>query len=313
MTSTFLSTAPGPFLSDGGLETTMVFEMGFDLPLFAAYPLLDTARGRAALRTYYARYLQIARTHGTGFILESPTWRCSTGWGARLGHDADEIDRLNRESIDFLRLLRDHLGRDMAVVISGNIGPKGDGYCPDEMLTAQDAMNYHMHQVHSFADAGAEVVTAITMTHSGEAAGVVLAARAMRLPCVIGFTTETDGLLPSGETLTEAINAVDNATHGGPDYYMVNCAHPDHFAHAMPTGALAGRIGGIRANASRLSHAELDNSETLDAGDPQELAQDYKALARALPNLRVYGGCCGTDHRHVDCIAAMVGKTLTTA
>lgn len=313
MTSTFPSTASGPFLSDGGLETSLIFEMGFDLPLFAAYPLLDSAKGRAALRTYYARFLKIARNHRTGFILESPTWRCSTGWGAQLGHSADDIDRLNRDAIDFLRLLKDHLGRDMDVVISGNIGPKGDGYSPDELLTAQAAMDYHLHQVHSFADAGADVVTAVTMTHSGEAAGVVLAAQALNMPCVIGFTTETDGLLPSGETLAEAIDAVDNATHGGPDYYMVNCAHPDHFADALPGGAVARRIGGIRANASRLSHAELDACETLDPGNPEELAQDYRRLSAQLPNLRVFGGCCGTDHRHVGCIAEVVSRTLADA
>ena len=302
-----------PFLTDGGIETTLIFEMGHDLPLFAAYPLLASETGRESLRSYFRSHLEIAERRGLGFVLESPTWRCSTGWGAQLGHDEGAIAQFNRDAIRLMEELRTGSTSTAPIVISGNIGPRGDGYRADIMMTAQEARAYHAHQVDVFAGTAVDLVTAVTMTHSGEATGVVLAAQAADMPCAIGFTTETDGRLPSGETLAEAIAAVDAATGGGPAYYMVNCAHPDHFADALPGGRLAERIRGIRANASRLSHAELDEAEALDSGDPRELARDYARLKAQLPNLTVFGGCCGTDHRHVGCIADAVAGAHAAA
>ncbi|WP_172298197.1 homocysteine S-methyltransferase family protein [Pseudoruegeria sp. HB172150] len=302
-----------PFVTDGGIETTLIFEMGFDLPLFAAYPLLESDAGRDAFRQYYGHYLQIAQCNGLGFVLESPTWRCSHGWGAKLGHDAERIRAFNHAAIVLMEELRAGQSGGTPMVISGNIGPAGDGYRPEEMLTAEAARAYHTAQIEAFAETAADMVTAVTITHTGEAAGVVLAAKAAGLPCAIAFTTETDGRLPSGETLAEAIETVDALTGGGPVYYMINCAHPDHFSGALPNGLTAGRIRGIRANASRLSHAELDEAEELDGGDPHELAQDYVRLTGLLPNLHIFGGCCGTDYRHVSCIAKAISGELSAA
>jgi S-methylmethionine-dependent homocysteine/selenocysteine methylase len=237
-------------------------------------------------------------------VLETPTWRASSRWGAELGYDADALDRINRASIAFLRDLG--LERpDVDVVVSGNLGPKGDGYNPEETLTPEAAADYHRPQIESFAAAGADRVTLLTGTHTGEPIGIVHAAVDVGIPVVIAFTVETDGRLPSGQTLHEAVAEVEAATGGAPLHYGINCAHPDHFAQALTADpAVTKRISLLRANASRKSHAELDEADELDAGDPVELSRQYAELRSRHPDLQVLGGCCGTDARHVDAIAA---------
>lgn len=292
-------------LTDGGLETTLVFHEDIDLPLFAAYILLENMEGREILRRYYERYVDIAERAGTGFVLESPTWRCSKGWGAKLGHDENAIERFNREAIELLADIRRKTGPRKPVVISGCIGPRGDGYVPEGLMTIEEAEQYHRHQIGVLAATAADMVTAVTMNYTAEAIGIARAAETSGIPPVVSFTLETDGRLPSGQSLRDAIREVDAATDSAPAYYMINCAHPDHFADiVLDDGSeWTSRIRGLRANASRKSHAELDASATLDDGNPEELGRDYASLTGLLPNVTVFGGCCGTDHRHVDAIA----------
>jgi S-methylmethionine-dependent homocysteine/selenocysteine methylase len=288
------------FMTDGGIETTLIFEFGFDLPDFAAFPLLKTDAGRAALKAYYRRHADIARAHGNGFIFESATWRASQDWGDRLGFSVSEIAAANRNAVALLEEIRAEYPA-MPSVISGCIGPRGDGYDPGELMTAAEAEGYHEAQVRSFADTAAELVTAITITNTPEAIGITRAAQLESVPVVISFTVETDGRLPTGQLLGDAIEEVDAATDNGPVYYMLNCAHPDHFRDTLANGdAWLRRLCGIRANASRLSHAELDEAEELDDGNPEETGRDYAELRRMLPHLVVFGGCCGTDHRHIE-------------
>lgn len=292
----------GPlFLSDSSLETWLSFEKGVDLPEFAAFPLIETDQGRAMLGEHWQRHIAIAMEHGTGLILGTPTWRASADWGARLGYDAGALDRINQACVMFLQAIRADAGVDIPLPISGQLGPKGDGYFPETLLTPEEAEAYHSAQIASFAAAGADMVTAMTLPHSGEATGIARAAAEAGLPCVIAFTTETDGRLPSGQSLGEAIETIDAATAASPLYYMINCAHPDHFERVLdPDAPWIGRLAGLRANASRLSHTELDNAETLDDGDPSELGRLYAALRERLPALSVLGGCCGTDTRHLE-------------
>jgi S-methylmethionine-dependent homocysteine/selenocysteine methylase len=293
------------FLTDGGIETTLIFEDGFELPDFAAFGLLADPAGRAALERYFDRYARIAVEHGVGIVLETPTWRASTDWGARVGLDADAVAAVNRDAVALLQGTRDaHQRPGVPIVISGCIGPRGDGYAPSELMTASEARSYHALQARAFVEAGADLVTAITMTYAAEAIGVAEAARSAGLPVVLSFTVETDGHLPDGSTLEAAITEVDGATEGYPAYYMINCAHPTHFAEVLdPVAAWTQRIGGIRANASMASHAELDEAEELDAGDPVDLAERYVELRRTHPTIKVLGGCCGTNHEHVGAIA----------
>ncbi|MEA3539584.1 MAG: homocysteine S-methyltransferase family protein [Pseudomonadota bacterium] len=294
------------FLTDGGLETTLIFHDGIDLPHFAAFDLMRTQEGRRALHAYYLRYLEIAQANGTGFILESPTWRASPDWGALLGYSEAALAESNRESIALMHELKSAYATDlMPVVVSGCIGPRGDGYVADAIMSTDAARDYHAFQANIFAEACADMVTAITMTNTPEAIGIARAAEAAGLPVALSFTLETDGCLPTGQSLAEAINAVDDATGGFPAYYMINCAHPDHFAAVLKTsGDWTQRVRGLRTNASRMSHAELNEAPELDDGNPDELGAQNAALLRVLPALTVLGGCCGTDHRHVGAMCA---------
>lgn len=294
------------FLTDGGLETTLVFLDGMELPCFAAFPLLENGAGRRRLRDYFALYIATAKRHRAGFLLASPTWRANADWGAKLGYDAAALDRINRRSIEFLSELREeHASAETPIVLSGIIGPRGDGYRPGARMTAAQAERYHAAQIESFREGGADMVEAQTLNYPEEAIGIARAARAAGMPVAISFTVETDGRLPSGDTLAAAIGETDRATEGAPAYYMINCAHPTHIEAALVAGApWLRRISGLRCNASRKSHAELDAATELDAGDPAELGRHYRALGGRLANLAVLGGCCGTDHRHIAAIAA---------
>jgi len=294
----------GLFLTDGGIETVLIFHEGLDLPAFAAFDLLKDDAGTDALRRYYAPYAALAREHGVGFVAESPTWRASPRWAKEIGYGADDLDRFNRQAIALMEELRAQYERDGApVVISGCIGPQDDGYNPAQRLSAEAAEAYHATQIATFADTAADMVTAITMTYADEAVGLTRAAVRAGLPVVISFTVETDGRLPSGQALGDAIEQVDAETGGAPAYYMINCAHPTHFEAVLADGEpWRERIRGLRANASTLSHAELDEAEQLDAGNPSDLADRYARLAERLPRLNVLGGCCGTDQRHLAAI-----------
>jgi homocysteine S-methyltransferase len=291
-----------PMVTDGGLETDLIYHHQVDLPHFAAFPLIDDDTGRTALVRYYEAYVDIARRARAGLQLETPTWRASHDWGERLGYSAASLRRVNRDAVAMLVRLRDRVGLE-SLLISGCLGPRGDGYVAGEQMDPDDAAAYHTPQIEAFAEAGADVVTALTLTGTGEAIGITRAARSAGLPVAVSFTVERDGRLPDGTSLQAAVTTVDAET--APEYFMVNCAHPSHIAPGLAEdGDWRSRILGLRPNASARSHEELDAATELDEGDPLELAQAHDALRRWLPNLTLVGGCCGTDARHV---AAMWG------
>ena len=294
---------PTPVVTDAGLETWLVFEHGIDLPAFAAYPLVATPDGRALLAEYYQHYMAIADGAGAAVLLEAPTWRANPDWAATLGHDRPTLARLIDASVDVVHRLRPRWTSEQPFLVGAIVGPRGDGYRIDVAMDADEAAEYHSFQIGCLADTPVDVVTAMTICYADEAIGITRAAADADLPAVISFTLETDGRLPSGMSIGEAIETTDAATEGYPTHYMINCAHPTHFDHVLDsTAPWATRIGGLRANASTLSHAELDEMAHLDAGDPADLAQRYVDLRSQLPALRVIGGCCGTDHRHVAAI-----------
>ena len=286
--------------TDGGMETTLLFHEGFQLPCFASFPLLGTEDGRAALSRYYEPYLALARDRRIGFVLEAATWRASPDWGTRLGYTLDELAEVNRRAIGFLEPIRDREeepGRPFP--ISAAVGPRGDAYDPEHRLSVGEAERYHAWQMSVLADTAADVVTALTLSYVEEALGIARVATAAGLPVVISFTVETDGRLPSGQPLGEALQQVDEDAGSEVAYFMVNCAHPTHVLPVLEGDGPWSRIGGIRGNASAKSHAELDAAEVLDEGDPEDFARLHGRLRDRLPNVFVVGGCCGTDHRHV--------------
>ncbi len=304
----------GIFLSDGGMETALIFLQGQALPQFASFVLLGDEKGRAELVKYYEHFLPIARGRGVGFVLDTATWRASLDWGRALGYDAGRLAAVNRAAVDLVAALREKWETPATpIVLNGAIGPRGDGYKAGRM-EAQEARDYHAFQVDIFAQGEADMVSAITMNTVNEGVGIALAARAAGMPCVVSFTVETDGRLVDGTILRAAIEATDAATDGAPAYYMVNCAHPSHFEPALSRDeAWVKRIRGVRANASSKSHAELDESTSLDIGDIADLGRRYGALTRSFPSMRILGGCCGTDHRHVAAICEAVAPQSAAA
>lgn len=289
------------FLTDGGLETTLIFNQGFELPEFAAFPLLRDEKGRRAMKEYFQAYADIALNNNLGFVLESMTWRASSSWGKKLGYADAELADANREAMAFLSSIRNACESSQSpMVISGCMGPRGDGYNIAEKMSVAEAEEYHRPQIDALAKSEADMVSAFTMNYTEEAIGLCRAAKEAGIPAVISFTVETDGRLPSGEALGAAIETVDEATGFYPAYYMINCAHPSHFEKVLADGASwLERIHGLRANASAKSHEELDECEEIDDGNPMELGQQYRALREKLPHLNVLGGCCGTDDRHI--------------
>jgi len=300
------------FLTAGGLETTLIFHQGVELPYFAAFVLMGAEDGEARLRKN-ARFAEIARAAGLGFILDAPTWRANRDWGEKLGYDAAALDVVNRRSIKMLIGLRERFETPASpMVVSGTIGPRGDGYRPDDMMSVEKAQAYHSAQIESFAASDADMVAAFTLSYAAEAIGIVRAATEAGMPVAISFTLETDGRLATGMSLRDAIVAVDDATGGAAAYFEINCAHPTHFMQALEADeAWIQRLRGLRANASKRSHAELDASPDLDAGDPAELGREYRDIRRRYGQFTVLGGCCGTDHRHVEqiCLACTADET----
>ena len=293
------------FLTDGGIETTLIFHEGLDLPYFAAFHLLRTREGTDALRKYFRTYAGLAKKLGAGLILETATWRANPDWAAKLEYSASDLETAQRKSVELLEEVRAEAESPKTqVVLSGCVGPRGDGYVPEAVMTEGEAEAYHTPQVETFASTDADLVCAITMNYTEEAVGVALAAKRAGMPVAISFTVETDGRLPTGQTLKSAIERVDAATSAYPAYYMVNCAHPTHFAEALlAKEPWVARVRGLRANASKMSHAELNEAAELDVGDPSAFGREHAELKRSLAQLTVMGGCCGTDERHVEQIA----------
>jgi homocysteine S-methyltransferase len=290
------------FLTDAGMETYLIFHEGAELPYFASFDLMKNDAGVAQVRSYYARYAAMARDAGLGFVFETPTWRANRDWAAKLGYDAQTLADMNRRAVALMAQMRAEYETPRSpMVISGNIGPQGDGYRPDRMMSVNEAQDYHAAQINVFRDTEADFVSAFTLNYVDEAIGVARAAKAAKMPVVISFTVETDGKLPTGQTLKDAITETDRSTDRAPAYYMLNCAHPTHFADALSKDEpWTRRLRGLRANASMRSHAELDAAPDLDAGDPVQLGRQYRDLRSRMKQFTVLGGCCGTDHRHVE-------------
>jgi homocysteine S-methyltransferase len=293
-------------LTDGGLETSLIFRQGIDLPFFAAFPLVQQEDGRAALRAYWEPYLALVREAGVPFMVDTVTWRANPDWASKLGYDARALSEANTAAALFAGALATELED---ATVNGVVGPRGDGYVVGDVMTAEQAEAYHRPQVEALAGARVDQVTGLTLTYPQEAVGLVGAANAVGVPALVSFTVETDGRLPSGHTLRDAIELVDDQTDRSPLGFMINCAHPTHFEGSLVDGDWLNRVVGIRANASTMSHAELDSAEELDDGNPVDLADRYRQLLDRLPALRLLGGCCGTDDRHLRAISATCGRS----
>lgn len=299
------------FLTDSGIETDLIYNHGIDLPDFAPFPLLATPDGKATLRRYFREHLDVAQEHGRGVVLETPTWRASPDWGVRLGYDLSQLARLNVEAVELLRQLRETEGEGTPFVISGNVGPRHDGYDADGVMSVTEAGDYHSWQVGVLADSGVDLLSALTIDYVDEGLGITNAAAAARVPSVISFTTDEDGRLPDGTTVANAIAQIDSQGVIPPVYYMLNCTHPDHVTDMLTSGGeWRERIRGIRANASPLGLVEPPEGQPLDPGDIEGFGVLIQHVHELAPSVTILGGCCGTDVRHVRAIADAVGIAL---
>jgi homocysteine S-methyltransferase len=291
-----------PFMTEGGLETSLIFRHGVDVPYFASYDLLKTEKGSALIESHYERFTTLAQTHQLGIVLGTPTWRASRDWGRLLGYSDSALADANRRAVDQLVQFRAKWETETTpIVIVGTIGPRGDGYQPTMRMSVDDARAYHQQQIDTLAATQIDIVGAFTLNYIDEAIGMVQAAKIAAAPIAMSFTLETDGKLPSGESLKEAIERTDAETDGYAAFFMINCAHPSHFEKMLRVGGeWLERIRGVRANASRRSHAELDEADELDDGDPIEFGEETAALRKFLRRMNIVGGCCGTDQRHAD-------------
>ena len=293
-----------PVLTDGGIETVLLFQEGIDLPHFASFPVLRDQAGRELITRYFDEFVALAKRHGVGLELGSATWRANPDWIEKIDGSREATAGVNREAIDFLTAYREAQDEDVTLPISGAIGPRGDGYVASDLMSADEAAEYHRIQIEAIAGTEADLATAFTLNYVEEAIGVARAAESAGLPAALSFTVETDGRLPTGQSLGEAVQQVEEATGGSPAYYLINCAHPTHFADAIdPDAAWTDRLRGLRANASTMSHEELDAMTELDDGDPIDLGGRIRELVDRLPAVSVLGGCCGTDYRHIAAIA----------
>lgn len=290
------------FLVYAGMETDLLFTQGVDLPGFASYPLLETQEGRDRLNGYFRDLISVGKEYDLGIILESPTWVANRDRGKSIGYNPQQLVELNKQAIALMCEARSEMG-DLPTVISANVGPRDDAYAPKEQMSADKAEAYHSEQIAALAETDVDLISGYTLAYPAEAIGIIRAARRFNLPVVISFTVETDGNLPTGASLEEAISEVDAATDNYAAYFMINCAHPDHFRSALTGAPWMQRVQGIVANASRCSHAELNEAEELDAGNPAELGQQLAEIRQAFPWIKVLGGCCGTDIRHITNIA----------
>jgi homocysteine S-methyltransferase len=297
-------------LTDGGMETWLIFSAGLELPQFASFPLVDDPRGVAVLRTYYSPYVEVARRAGRGLVLDAPTWRASSHWGELLGYGPAELDDVNRRAVGLVEDIRRE-SADVPIVIGGCVGPCADAYTADERLSADETFAYHLPQIQTLAQTAADFVNALTLAYAEEAIGIARAARTVEMPVAISFTVETDGRLPSGQGLRDAIEEVDAATDGAVEFFMVNCAHPTHFVHVLSGDGpwlephqrrTRERIGEEPCRARRVRPARRRGSR--GAREPLPAPSHYPRLCELLPKFAIAGGCCGTEDRHIAAISA---------
>ncbi|WP_135501055.1 homocysteine S-methyltransferase family protein [Roseovarius aestuariivivens] len=291
----------------GGFETWLQYVDGFELRHFCAFELIDDPRGRACLADYHRKLVEAAVANGVGVINEGLHYRASRDWGTLIGYSREALEEINIRGIEFYKdFAREYKSEATPMLVGGVIGPRGDAYNVGRTPDEAEAEDYHAEQILTFKKAGADLVTAATFSSVAEATGLTRAAKAAGMPVVISFFVAKGGKLKGGETLEEAIAQVDAATDSAPAYYMINCTHPTEFMPGLDDGGWVRRLGGFMPNAVAMDTLDLCKLGHLEDGDPAELGGQMADLARRYPHINVWGGCCGTDGRHIGEITRQV-------
>ena len=296
------------YLTEGGVETEVMYKWGYELPEFAMFPLLDNPEADAVIRNMFRRYLDVAAEQNTGLLLNGHDYRASPDWAAKLGYSAEGLRDMQRRTIQFLDDMRtEYAGRVSDVYIAACIGPRGDAYGTGGEITVDEAEDYHSLQLQNLDGTAADMAVAATFNNIPEAIGVIRAASEKGMPIGVSLTLTPEGRLRSGPSLREAIENVDEATDGRAAWFGTNCSHPLEFEPALyDAGPWLERLRYIRPNAARMDKIALCSLGHLEDGDPVELGEQMGEVARRLPNADIIGGCCGTDERHLSEIAKNV-------
>lgn len=281
-----------------GMDTELLYRDGIDLPGFASYPLLLNPKHRSILRNYYRDLVSLAKEQNVGVILDAVTWVANRDRGADLGFTPADLRKFNIDAINLIADVRDEIG-DLPTALCGQVGPRDDGYAPSSKMSTQEAEDYHSEQIETYSNTAADFVCGSTICYPEEAAGIVRAAKNSNMPVAISFTVETDGRLPTGVSIKDAIEQVDTESNTGAVYFLINCAHPDHFTKFFNDEPWMKRLHGVVANASRCSHSELEAAEELDSGNPDELGIQVGGLRKQYPHFNILGGCCGSNLQHI--------------
>jgi len=301
-------------LTGGGIETYLLFIQNLELREFCGFELyMQPEELRRAEEAFLRPTADAALESGCDLLVDAMTWRAQTDYLRALGYDDALLETINQDAVRWVRGFIERWrssnpgAQETTLFVSGDVGPRGDGYRVEGEIPIEAALAYHKRQIDALASAGADVIAALTMTNVNESIAIVRAARESGLPCIVSPTVETDGRTPEGISLGSFIERVDAATEAAPLFYMVNCAHPSHLDATLRSAkqrkeGWLDRFEGLRANASCKSHEELDNSTEIDRGDPAALASELVGLSKEY-GLRLLGGCCGTDSEHIRAIA----------
>jgi homocysteine S-methyltransferase len=272
--------------------------------------LIYQEAGRSALEAICRQYLEIGQRHNLPLLLSTPTWRAGRDRIAAAGLTGCD---LNGDNFHFLAEIRDSYG-DYAgqVAICGLMSCRGDAYKPEDAMTAIAAAEFHAFQAEALAKAGVDLLLAATLPAVSEAIGLARAQAATGLPYMVSFVARPEGTLLDGTPLNEAIATIDAAVSPCPLAYMINCTHASVFRSAMrneinSSPLVRERVIGLLANTAALSPEELDASPELVEEAPETFGSAVSALHGEL-GIKVLGGCCGTDQRHIDCLARQLTK-----
>lgn len=284
-----LRRAPGIRLDDHVVNSALIYQES----------------GRAALETIYRQYLAIGQRYQLPLLLSTPTWRAGRERIAAAGLAGRD---LNGDNTRFLAKLRDGSG-DYArqVAICGLMSCRGDAYKPDEAMSADAAADFHAWQADALAAAGVDFLLAATLPALSEALGLARAQAATGLPYVISFVARREGTLLDGTPLSVAISTIDAAVTPRPLAYLVNCTHASIFRSALlnernSSPLVKQRVIGLLANTAALSPEELNERTDLVEEAPAVFGRSVAALRSEL-GMKILGGCCGTDQRHIECLA----------
>ncbi|MCB8822139.1 homocysteine S-methyltransferase family protein [Microvirga rosea] len=296
------------FLTDGGIETRLIYEFSLGLRDFASFPELFDSRGRAALRKVYTSYLDVAAQSGRPMLIGSPTWRAHPDGLRHAGFgEPDDLTRVNTEAVSFLRELRREMKLEKQVYIAGVIGPRGDGYRAEGAPQTEEAQHYHHAQARALADAGVDFLYAPTFASRTELIGVALAMAGTGCTYALAPVINGHGDLPDGSSLSEVISFIDATVQPRPLYYLTGCVHASTFSDAVADDdrlqpLMPKRLVGMKANASALPPEKLNDLDHVEGDEPAAFARGILNLHNKY-SLRILGGCCGTDAGHIRALA----------